>query len=152
MLTSASPRKLETCGYCVTCGRAFMTFTRFWAKVPTPGNFVSNAAKPGICSTDALIGRWLVASESLRTLSGDAMNCRNSHEASTRSGPLSKITQLSGPAIVMWLPPGSNEGICTTPYLTLGNAERSQGPVINMPILPELNRLVYWPESGWKSR
>src|SRR6202046_1563690 len=30
-----------------------------------------------------------------------------------------------------------------TPSCTLGNAERSQGPVTSMPILPELNRLAY---------
>src|SRR5580692_388784 len=30
-----------------------------------------------------------------------------------------------------------------TPSCTLGNADRSQGPVTSMPILPELNRLAY---------
>jgi hypothetical protein len=115
MLTSASPRKLETSGYCGTCGRAFVTFARFCANVPTPGYFWSNSANSGICSTEDRIGRWLVARASFSTFSGEAMNFRNSHDAFTLSGPLSKITQLSGPAIVMWLPPGSNDGICTTP-------------------------------------
>ncbi len=65
--------------------------------------------------TDARIGRWLVSSESCSTWSGEVMKLRNLHAASTRSGPLSKITQLSGPAIVSWLPPGSNEGMTCTP-------------------------------------
>ena len=66
-------------------------------------------------ATEARVGRWLVSSESWSTWSGDVMKLRNFHAASTRAWPLSKITQLSGPAIVWWSPPGSNDGMTWTP-------------------------------------
>ena len=48
-------------------------------------------------------------------LAGDVRYCRNSSEALTRAGPLLNTTQLSGPEIVWWLPPGLHEGMICTP-------------------------------------
>ena len=76
---------------------------------------MKNAWNADMSATDARVGRWLVSSESCSTWSGDVMKLRNFHAASTRACPLSKITQLSGPAIVWWLPPGSNDGMTWTP-------------------------------------
>ncbi len=61
-------------------------------------------------------------------------------------------TQLSGPEIDWWLPPGAHDGMIWTPYLTFGKVARSHGPVMIMPSLPELKSVSLRPAFGWKSR
>ena len=143
----------ETRGYCGICGRAFSTFSRFVGERPR-----ARVLRVELREPRHLLDRrraWAgapVASESFSSWSGAVNHFRKSQAASTRCGPLSKITQLSGPAIVWWLPPGSNDGMTCTPYFTSGKLDRSHGPVIIMPMLPELKSFSLLPASGWKSR
>src|SRR5262249_53713904 len=138
------PRIWETFGYVGVCGRAWRTLPRLVMKVSTPGrDLFIWARKPGGVSTDRLIGRSPVAREKYFTWAGAVSQSRNFSAAAVRAAPLLKITQLSGPEMVWWPPPvPGNDGMTCTPYCTLGNPDRSHGPVTSMPSLPELNRLA----------
>ena len=112
-------------------------------KVSTPGSAVSIfCMNPGESSTDCADRQVAGLQREVLGLGGAVSQSRNFSAAETRSAPLLKITQLSGPEIVWWPPlaPGK-AGMTCTPYFTFGKPDRSHGPVTSMPILPELNRL-----------
>src|SRR5262245_33606289 len=122
---------VETFGYVGSCGRACLTLPRLLTKVSTPGSdwFIC-CRKPGEFSTDGRIGKSPVCSEKYVACGVAVIQSRNFSAAATRLDPLLKITQLSGPEIVWWLPsvPG-NDGMICTPYFTEGKVDRSHGPV-----------------------
>src|SRR3954454_3269872 len=104
-------------GYCSTDGRAFFTLARFCTNVELPGRFWSSCLRnDASLPTDCRIGRAPGAGEVVLTCSAAVSQRTKSTAACRRSEPLSKTTQLSGPAIV-WCPADepANVGITCTP-------------------------------------
>jgi hypothetical protein len=90
----------EIFGYSGIWGLAFLTLDKLSMNVLTPGSFAFICCVTlAFWATEARVGRSPVSNEKVFTCAGAVSHVRKSRAAVLRAVPLSKTTQLSGPAI-----------------------------------------------------